>query len=86
MEAALSRFEAALEQVEASFARLAGARTHDAALMAENDSLRAQQARMEEEMQALRARATELADLNKQAILRMDKAMARIRAVLGEEA
>jgi len=85
MDAAVRRFEAALEQVEASFARLAAERAKEAELRRENEALKADTDRLREELENLRRRAKELTDLNRQAMLRIDKAMKRIRAVLGEK-
>lgn len=86
LETAVRRFEAALARVEEGFSRLAGEKGGEDALATENASLRGEMARMQDDMAALRARARELADLNGQALSRLDKAMEHIRTVLGEEA
>ncbi len=82
MDAALSRFETALEHVEAAFASLAAAQSRAVEGAAGDAALRAEKARLEEELKTLRDRAGEISDLNRQAMLRIDKAMSRIRAVL----
>ena len=84
MDAALTRFETALGHVEAAFASLAAAQTQAASDAGREEALRAGKARLEEELKTLRERANEVSDLNRQAMLRITKAMSRIRNVLGE--
>jgi len=85
LDAAIGRFEEALAQVEASFARLAALRSAGSSLEAENAELKERLAALEAEVATLRQRATEMADIGRQALVRIDKAMERVRAVLGDE-
>lgn len=99
IEEALSRFDAAIddlasaverrtaEQGEAAAADSGGdAVQAQAKLQAELAALREDRARLVDELKGLRERNSALADTTTQAGRRVDAAMERIRAVLGDRA
>ncbi len=86
LEEALAQFEAALTQVEQACGSLISETEALDALRAENAQLKQAQAKLENELQTLKARAADLAEANRQVLARIDAAMSRIRKVLGEEA
>ena len=86
MEQALRQFETALAQVEEACAAVLADVGDAASLHAENERLRSTCETLEKKVSGLQARAADLAEINRQAMVRIDAAMDRIRRVLGEEA
>ncbi len=84
MEEALRQFESALAEVEETCTAILADVGDAMALKAENDRLKDVIARLETRLQTLQDRAGELAEMHRQAIVRIDAAMERIRQVLGE--
>ena len=78
LDEALSRFEAALRRLETAIeqANENGAGQNAATLLDDRD-------RLAREMSDVRAKATELAERNRDAASRIDSAMAKIKLVLG---
>lgn len=83
VEQAIGRFETALHKLEKSLvvvhekdAKLASASNKTAALEADHKKIIA-------ELEQVRAKADELAEINRQAIKRVDHAMVRIQRVIG---
>ena len=74
---ALGRFEQVLAETEGVFAALMREASKSAQLNAEKE-------RLEGQLRQLRARAEELARVNREALAHVDTAMSRIRQVLGE--
>ncbi len=74
---ALGRFEQALAETEGAFEQLLEEAAKSAQLSAEKE-------RLEQQLRSLRARADELAKVNREALAHVDAAMARIRQALGE--
>ncbi len=74
---ALGRFEQVLAETEGVFAALMREASKSAQLSAEKE-------RLEGQLRQLRARAEELARVNREALAHVDTAMNRIRQVLGE--
>ena len=86
LEEALAQFEAAMAQVEQACGSLISETEALDTLKAENARLKEAQARLEQELKTLKARAADLTEANRQVLARIDAAMSRIRKVLGEEA
>jgi hypothetical protein len=79
----LARFEAALRLFEAAVLRAGENRQESISTRAEAEALRDDRARLSGEVHAVRSKAADLADKNRQATARVDTAMAKIRSVLG---
>jgi cell shape-determining protein MreC len=84
MEEALRQFESALAEVEETCSAFLADVGDAVALKRENDRLKDVIARLETRLQALQTHASELAEANRQALVRIDAAMERIRRVIGE--
>lgn len=82
--AALDRFEAALRRLEAAMAQAGEREVRLGTATGEAEALRQDRNRLAEELDAVRAKASQLDDVNRQAQRRVDMAMARIRKVLGK--
>ncbi len=80
----LDRFEAALRRLEASMAHAGEREASLAAAKGEADALRQDRARLADELDQVRAKASELDEANRQAQRRVELAMSRIRKVLGK--
>lgn len=80
---ALARCEAALSRLEAAMARWHDRERALGRLKGEAEALRRDRSRLAEELDEVRAKASELAEADRQAAKRIDAAMARIRGVLG---
>jgi FtsZ-binding cell division protein ZapB len=81
---ALDRFEGALRRLEAAMAQAGERETTLAGARGEAEALRQDRARLAEELDQVRAKASELDEVNRQAQRRVDLAMSRIRKVLGK--
>ena len=77
---ALDRFEAALKRLETAVRR---AHEGGSFLPPETDELLKERERLAQEISAVRTRANELAERNRNAASKIDSAMARIKSVLG---
>lgn len=98
IEEALSRFDAAIDELAGAVERRNAERGEAAAdagqdtaeaqanVQAELSALREDRARLVDELKDLRERNSTLADTNTQAGRKVDAAMERIRAVLGDRA
>ena len=84
MDGALERFEAALRRLEAAMAQAGERETVLSSAQGEAEALRQDRARLAEELDQVRGKASELGEANRQAQRRVDMAMARIRKVLGK--
>ena len=83
VDEALTRFEAAVRLLEAAVQRAGENRNETISTRAEAETLRDDRARLAGEVHAVRSKAADLADRNRQATARLDTAMAKIRSVLG---
>ncbi len=81
---ALDRFEAALRRLEAAMAQAGEREMALASSKGEAEALRQDRARLAEELDQVRGKASELDEANRQAQRRVDLAMTRIRKVLGK--
>lgn len=84
MDAALARFEKALRQLEQSIASVHEREAQSKSLNGELQALRDDRSQLASELDDVRAKAKELSDLNRQAARRVDAAMERLKAVIGE--
>ena len=82
VDEALTRFEAAVRLLEAAVLRAGESRNETISTRAEAEALRDDRARLAGEVHAVRSKASDLADRNRQATVRLDTAMAKIRSVL----
>ena len=80
-ESSLQRFEKALKLVEASLARKRDENARLKTLEIEKATLESDRQRMDRELSQVRVKAQELVDTSKQAVGKIDSAMARIRSV-----
>jgi FtsZ-binding cell division protein ZapB len=80
IDEALDRFEAALKRLEAAVRR---AHEGGSFLPPETQELLREREQLVEEMSAVRVRANEFAERNRNAASEIDSAMARIKSVLG---
>jgi hypothetical protein len=83
VDEALARFEAALRLFEVAVQRAGESRLESISTRAEAEALRDDRARLAGEIHAVRSKASDLADKNRQATAKLDSAMAKIRSVLG---
>ncbi len=83
VEQAISRFETALHKLETSMVKIHEKGSQLTTSQGEADALRAEQKKLSEELNAVRGKAEELADVNRRAVSRVDSAMTRINKVLG---
>jgi FtsZ-binding cell division protein ZapB len=81
---ALDRFEAALRRLEAAMAQAGERELALASSKGEAEALRQDRARLAEELDQVRDKASELDAANRQAGQRVELAMSRIRKVLGK--
>ena len=81
---ALTRFESALEGLEAAMARAKQDDEQSEAISGEAVALREDRARLAEELDEVRDNANKLLDANTKAEVRIVSAMDRIKSVLGE--
>jgi len=84
LEDALSKFETALNGLEAVMVRARESQNQTEALNGETTALREDRARLAEELDQVRANANRLLEANTQAETRISSAMERIKSVLGE--
>ena len=84
IEQALSRFESALDKVAEAMARARQGDGDSEALAGEAAALREDRVRLVEELDQVRSNANKLMEANTQAEVRINSAMERIKAVLGE--
>ena len=82
VDQALGRFEKALHQLETSLVKVHEKGSQLATSKGEAEALRAEREKLVKELDAVRAKAEDLADVNRQAVKRVDHAMVRIRKVL----
>jgi FtsZ-binding cell division protein ZapB len=80
IDEALDRFEAALKRLEAAVRR---AHEGGSFLPPETQELLREREQLVQEMSAVRVRANEFAERNRNAASKIDSAMARIKSVLG---
>jgi chromosome segregation ATPase len=80
VDEALARFEAALRRLETAIVQ---ANENDAGLPADAAALLDDRDQLAREVSDIRAKATELAERNRNAASRIDSAMAKIKLVLG---
>lgn len=83
VEQALGRFETALHKLESSMVKIHERGSQLSTSQGESEALRAEQKKLTQELEAVRGKADELADANRQASKRVDAAMSRVRKVLG---
>ena len=84
IEAALTRFESALDLLEAALAEVQPVEQRPEVPEGEIVALREDRARMAEELDQVRNNASKLLEANTQAEARINSAMERIKTVLGE--
>ncbi len=82
LDEAFNRFDAALRQFEAALARHNERKSQDQSLEAAAEALRLDRSRLAQELDGVRARASDLVSTNQKAVGKIDAAMSRIRAVL----
>jgi Domain of unknown function (DUF4164) len=82
LESALNKFDLALNRFEIAAAQKQGETTKLATVSAEALALRKDQQRMVRDLQLVKTKAAELVDTSKQAAIKIDSAMSRIRSVL----
>jgi chromosome segregation ATPase len=80
VDEALARFEAALRRLETAIVQ---ANENDAGLPADAAALLDDRDQLAREVSDIRAKATELAERNRNAASKVDSAMAKIKLVLG---
>lgn len=81
---ALDRFEAALRRLEATMAQAGEHEVTLAGARGEAEALRQDRARLAEELDQVRAKASDLNEANREARQRVEQAMSRILKVLGK--
>lgn len=84
LEEALSRFDSAMQELEAAMFDARNASAQDASTQGEAQALREDRARLASELEEVRANADKLLDKNQQATQKIASAMSRINSVLGE--
>ena len=82
LDEAFNRFDAALKQFEAAFERQNERKSHEESLEAAAEALRLDRSRLAQQLDGVRAKATDLVSTNQKAVGKIDAAMSRIRAVL----
>jgi DnaJ-domain-containing protein 1 len=82
LDEAFNRFDAALRQFEAALERQNEHKSHEESLEAAAEALRLDRSRLAQELDGVRAKATDLVATNQKAVGKIDAAMSRIRAVL----
>src|SRR5439155_15247453 len=82
LDEAFNRFDAALRQFEAALERQNERKSHEESLEAAAEALRLDRSRLAQELDGVRAKATDLVTTNHKAVGKIDAAMSRIRAVL----
>lgn len=82
VEQAIGRFEKALHQLESSMVKIHERGEQLVTSKGEGDALRAEHDKLSAELDAVRGKADELYDINRQAARRVDNAMTRIKKVL----
>ena len=83
IDEALTRFEAALRRFEATAMRVHNQLPAGLEPPVEVQALRDDQDRLQKEIAEMRAKASDLADRNRNAATKIDSAMAKIKFVLG---
>lgn len=79
---AFDRFEAAMRLFESAVLKRQESETLVQSLASEAEALRGDRVRIAQELEMVRAKASELVATNKSAVGKIDAAMSRIRAVL----
>lgn len=82
VEKAIGRFETALHKLETSMVKIHEKGAQLSSSQGETDALRADHKKVSQELESVRTKANQLADVNRQAAKRVDQAMARINKVL----
>jgi chromosome segregation ATPase len=82
LDEAFNRFDAALRQFEAALERQNERKSHEESLEAAAEALRLDRSRLAQELDGVRAKASDLVATNHKAVGKIDAAMSRIRAVL----
>jgi hypothetical protein len=82
LEMAFGRFELAVRQFEAVLVRRAEVEQRALAAQGEAEALRIDRTKLAQELDSVRAKASDLIDTSKKAVNKIDAAMSRIRAVL----
>ncbi len=82
VEQAIGRFETALHKLEAAMAQIHDKEARLATTQGEAEALRAEQKKLVKELDEVRGKAQELADINRQVATRVDSAMKRVKKVL----
>lgn len=82
LDQALNRLETALRHIEAALGRAQEDRLRAQARQSEVDALQHDRSQLARELDLARAKASQLIDTNQQAVVKIDAAMSRIRAVL----
>ncbi len=82
LDEAFNRFDAALRQFEAALVRQNERKVQEESLEAAAEALRRDRSRLAQELDGVRAKASDLVSTNQKAVGKIDAAMSRIRAVL----
>ena len=82
LDEAFNRFDAALTQFEAAIERQNERKSQETSLETAAEALRLDRSRLAQELDGVRAKATDLVSTNQKAVGKIDAAMSRIRAVL----
>ena len=83
VEEAIERFETALHKLEKSLVVVHDKDAKLATATSKSSALKADHQKIVEELAQVRAKAEDLADINRRAIARVDHAMVRINKVIG---
>jgi hypothetical protein len=82
LENALARFNSSLQQCEGALARARDMHDKARVYKTEAEALRQDRARLAQDLDLIRTKASDLVSINGKAVNRIDAAMSRIRAVL----
>lgn len=82
IDAAVARFDQALNRLEMNIAQKTNDAQQIARLAKEAEALQADRQRMAKDLELIKAKAVELVSTSRQAAGKIDQAMARIRSVL----
>jgi Skp family chaperone for outer membrane proteins len=82
VDESLDSFEAALQKFEAALTRRSEIENLANSAKGEAEALRHDRVKLAQELDTVRAKATDLVDTSKKAVNKIDAAMSRIRAVL----
>ncbi len=83
VEQAIGRFEKALHKLESAMVKIHERGSQLSTSQGEAEALRAEHEKLSKELADVRNKADELADANRQAAMRVDSAMNRVKKVLG---